>query len=208
MTAFTSALTRWVETLANESAHLDPLTRKRLRALAGHSIAIELSPPAETTTLQFDGDSIRLSAGPIDAPSVIVRGTPSALAAAFIGANGGRSAVTIEGDEVVLGQFRGIIRDFRFDVFAPLEGIVGKSAADAITSVFEIALATLSVIGRGLSDEGGRLAREGVRQIYLTAPEFESFIDSVRALRLRVDRLNVRTDVIERAHSGEESHDE
>ena len=60
MNPFTSALARWVETLANESAHLDPLTKKRLMALSGHSITVELEPSGESTTLQFDGDSIRL----------------------------------------------------------------------------------------------------------------------------------------------------
>ncbi len=207
MTPFTNALTRWVETLANESAHLDPLTQKRLAALSGHSIAIELDPLGESTTLLFDGDSIRLTAGSGHAPSVIVRGTPAALAAAFLGTNGG-SRIAIDGDEVVLGQFRSIVRDYRPDVFAPLEELVGKQTAQAITSLFEVGLATLSAIGRSLSDEGSRFVRDGVRQRYLTAPEFETFVDSMQSLRLRLDRLAVRTDIIETARSGRGNADE
>jgi len=200
----TSALTRWAEMLANESAQLDPLTQKRLRGLDGHSIAIEFDPSGETTTLQFDGDSIRVATGHIDAPSVIIRGAPSALAAAFVGARvrtGG--GITIEGDEVVLSQFRGIVRDYRPDFFEPLESLVGIRAAQAITSLFEVGFSALSAIGRSVAGEGERLARTGVRQRYLTSPELESFLESIQALRVRIDRLNVRTNVIEQARSGE-----
>jgi ubiquinone biosynthesis protein UbiJ len=204
---FTSALTRWAEAFANESAHLDPLTKKRLAGLSGHSITVELEPSGESTTLQFDGDSIRLVTTPSQAPSVIVRGTPGALAAAFLGA-GGRTGVGIDGDEVVLGQFRNIVRDYRPDVFAPLENLVGKQAAQAITGVFELGFAALSALGRSLGEEGGRLARDGVRQKYLTAPELASFVDSMQALRNRVDRLNVRTDIAERDRIGTGSRDE
>jgi ubiquinone biosynthesis protein UbiJ len=204
---FTSALTRWAQTLANESAQLDPLTKKRLAALSGHSITVELEPSGESTTLQFDGDSIRLTNIAAQAPSVIVRGAPGALAAAFLGA-GGRTGVTIDGDEVVLGQFRDIVRDYRPDVFAPLESLVGKQAAQAITGVFELGFAALSAIGRSLGEEGGRLARDGVRQKYLTAPELASFVDSIQALRNRVDRLSVRTDIVERERVGAGSDDE
>ena len=198
------ALTRWVETLANGSAQLDPLTRKRLGALAGRSIAIELDPTGETTTLHFDGDSIRFTSGSADAPSVIVRGTASALAGAFVGASSGRGGIAIEGDEAVLDRFRSIVRDYRPDVLAPLENVVGRQAAQAMTSVFELGFAALSAIGRSLGDEGGRLAREGARQKYLTAPEFDAFLASIQALRIRVDRLKVRTDVVEHERGRDE----
>jgi len=204
---FTSALTRWAETLANGSAQLDPLTKKRLAALSGQSITVELEPSGEATTLQFDGDSIRLTTIRADAPSVIVRGTPGALAAAFWG-TGGRTGITIDGDEVVLGQFRNIVRDYRPDVFAPLENLVGKQAARAIAGVFELGFAALSAIGRSLGEEGSRLARDGVRQKYLTAPELASFVDSIQALRNRVDRLNVRADIAERERASDGSRDE
>ncbi len=204
MTPFTTVLTRWVETIANESARLDPLTRKRLGALAGHSIAIELRPPGETTTLSFDGRSIRVQAGSIATPSVIVRGTPSALAAAFIGADIRGGSITIEGDEVVLGQFRSIVRDYRPEIFSPLYDIVGPQISKAVTSAVELGFAALSAIARSLNDESGRLAREGVRQRYLTTPEFDSLLDSMQALRIRIDRLDVRTNALEHPRDHDE----
>ncbi len=197
MSPFATLLTRWVETLANESAGLDSLTRTRLRALAGRSIAIEIDPPGETTTLHFDNDSIRLSQGLPDKPTVMVRGTPIALASAFLG-SGGRGGLTIDGDDVILSQFRSIVRDFRPEAFAPLEDLVGKQAAQSITNVLEFGFSALAAIGRSLGDEGGRLAREGARHRYLTAPEFESFLASIQTLRVRVDRLTARTEIVER----------
>ena len=197
MSPFATLLTRWVETLANESVNLDALTRTRLRALSGRSIAIVVDPPGETTTLQFDDASIRLSSGPSTTPSVIVRGAPIALAGAFLG-SGGRGGLSIDGDEVLLSQFRSIVRDFRPDVLSPLENLVGKETAQSIANVFEVGLSALAAIGRSLGDEGTRLAKEGARQRYLTASEFDEFIASMQDLRVRVDRLAARIEIVER----------
>ncbi len=197
MSPFATLLTRWVETLANGSANLDSLTRTRLRALSGHSIAIVVDPPGETTTLEFDDASIRLRPGTTHAPSVIVRGAPIALAGAFLG-SGGRGGLSIDGDEVVLSQFRSIVRDYRPDLLSPLENLVGKDAAQSIANVFEVGLSTLAAIGRSLGDEGARLAKEGARQRYLTASEFDAFIASMQTLRVRVDRLAARIEIVER----------
>ena len=62
-----------------------------------------------------------------------------ALAGAFLG-SGGRGGLSIDGDEVVLSQFRSIVRDFRPDVLSPLENLVGKDAAQSIANVFELGL--------------------------------------------------------------------
>jgi ubiquinone biosynthesis protein UbiJ len=194
---FATLLTRWVETLANESANLDSLTRTRLRALSGRSIAIVVDPPGETTTLQFGDESIHLNTGPADAPSVIVRGAPLALASAFIG-SGGRGGLSIDGDEVVLSQFRSIVHDFRPDVLSPLENLVGKAAAQSIANILEVGFSALTAIGRSLGDEGTRLAKASARQRYMTANEFDGFVASIQALRVRVDRLAARTDIVER----------
>lgn len=159
MSPFATLLTRWAETLANESTSLDALTLTRLRALSGHSIAIVIDPPGETITLQFDDASIRVNPGAIDAPSVMVSGAPVALTSAFLGSSG-RGALTIDGDEIVLSQFRSIVHDYRPDVLSPLENLVGKDAAKSIANIFEVGFSALAAIGRSLGDEGTRLAKE------------------------------------------------
>ena len=202
MNALTIALSRWVETIANESAQLDVLTLKRMRMLTGRSIRFEMGA-GDTTTLSFEADRVRLSMDSGDQPSVIVRGTPVALASAFIGA-GKSGGISIEGDETVLAQFRGIVRDFRPDLLSPLQGLVGTPAAETITSLFEFGVSALSAVGRALGDEGSRLARRGASQKYLTKADFDAFIDTMRALRVRIDRLEVRTNIVERARGGDE----
>jgi ubiquinone biosynthesis protein UbiJ len=196
------ALTRWVEGFANASANLDPLTRTRLGALAGHSIAVEIDPPGETTTLHFESDTIRLSPGPSETPSVIVRGDGVALAAAFFGASGGRrDGITIEGDDVILREFRAILADFRPDIPSPLADVVGREAAQTLTSVVELGFAAVAALGRSLADESGRLVRRESQQRYLGAAEFESLQEATRALRVRLDRLAVRIDTVEKSRS-------
>lgn len=202
MNPWASVLTRWVEAFANGSANLDPLTRTRLRGLAGHSIAVELDPPGQTTTLHFELDSIRLSPGLSGTPSVIVRGDAVALTAAFFGASGSRrGGITIEGDDVILREFRGILADFRPDIPSPLVGVVGKDAAQTLTSLVELGFAAVAALGRSLGDEGSRLARHGTRERFLSTPEFEAFQDATRALRVRLDRLMVRTGALEKSRS-------
>lgn len=204
MNPWAKALTRWVEAFANASADLDPLTRTRLRALAGHSIAVEIDPPGETTTLHFESDSIRVNPGLAGTPSVILRGDGVALVRAFFGASGDRhGGITIDGDDVILREFRGIIADFRPDIPAPLADVVGKQAAQTLTSVVELGFAAVAALGRSLADEGSRLARRGTRERYLTTPEFESFQEAARALRVRLDRLAVRTGAIETSRRGD-----
>ena len=125
MSPFATLLTRWVETLANESANLDALTRTRLRALAGRSISIVIDPPGETTTLRFEDDSLRLTPDATDAPSVIVRGTPVALATAFLGSGSRGGSVDRWRRSRSRVEFRSIVHDFRPDVLSPLESLVG-----------------------------------------------------------------------------------
>ena len=95
--------------LANGAADLDPLTRARLDKLSGHSVAIDMKPLGEAVTLSFDNRAIRFEPGIAATPSVIVRGSPAALTAAFFSSAAPRG-MTIEGDEVILTELRSIVR--------------------------------------------------------------------------------------------------
>jgi ubiquinone biosynthesis protein UbiJ len=194
-----NVLTRWAETLANGTAQLDPLTRARLDALAGHSIAVEVNPPGEAATLYFENRVIRLNPGIGAAPSVIVRGRATALATAFFSTSAGRGGMTIEGDELILAELRSIVRDFHPELIPPLDQLVGENTSQAITSLMEFGLATLSALGRSVSEEGNRFVRAGARLRYLGAADFETLLASIKALRVRVDRLDARTEIVERS---------
>ncbi|HTO56554.1 MAG TPA: hypothetical protein VMJ74_02110 [Pseudomonadales bacterium] len=204
MTPFAAAFTRWIESFANGTARLDPLARTRLRALSGRSVEIEIDPPGEIVWLRIDGESIRLrDATPksgeecMDPPSVRVRGSPAAMAAMLFDVGAASPILEIEGDESVLGELRAIVRDFRPDGLPPLDDVVGARAAQTITGLLEVGVSALSALGRSVRDEGRRLARDGVKQRYLTAPDFNDLIDAMQQLRMRIDRLAVRTEMLE-----------
>jgi ubiquinone biosynthesis protein UbiJ len=199
---FIAVLTKWAEALANGAADLDPLTRTRLDNLSGRSIAIDMKPLGEAVTLSFDNRAIRFEPGIGAAPSVIVRGSPAALTAAFFSSAAPRGGMTIEGDELILTELRSIVRSFHPESVPPLDELVGPQAAETITSLLELSFAAASALVRNVGEEGGRLIRAGARQRYLGADDFETLLSSIQALRLRVDRLNARTDIIERASRG------
>ena len=202
MTPFAAALTRWAEAFANGTARLDPLTRARLRGISGHIVEISIDPPGETVWLHIDGESIRLHENACGgAPSVRVRGSPGAMAATLFGLDGPSAKLDIDGDDTILGELRVIVRSFRPDGMPPLEDLVGGRAAQAITSLVEIGASALAALGREVRDEGGRLARGAIGQRYLTAPEFDRYLESLQQLRIRVDRLAVRTGLVESARS-------
>jgi ubiquinone biosynthesis protein UbiJ len=195
---------RWAEAIANGSARLDPLTRTRLRALSGRVVDIELDPRGETLNLSFDGDAVHIASGRSDSPSVRVRGTVPAITAAFFGLPNSGASILVDGDEVVLEQIRMIAREYRPDVFPPLDALVGPEAAQAFAGFVEFGVSALGSLARGMRDEGARLAREGAKQAYLTRAEFDTFIASISDLRIRLDRLRVRADVVESASGGDD----
>ena len=201
MSPFYSVLTKWAEALANGAADLDPLTRARLDKLDGHSVAIDMKPLGDAVTLSFDNRTVRFEPGIAAAPSVIVRGSPAALTAAFFSSAAPRG-MTIEGDELILTELRSIVRDFHPESVPPLDDIVGPQAAETITSLLELGFAAASALVRNVGEESGRLIRAGARQRYLGADDFETLLSSIQALRLRVDRLKARTDIVERSPRG------
>lgn len=201
MSPFFSVLTKWAEALANGAADLDPLTRARLDKLDGHSVAIDMKPLGDAVTLSFDNRTVRFEPGIAAAPSVIVRGSPAALTAAFFSSAAPRG-MTIEGDELILTELRSIVRDFHPESVPPLDDIVGPQAAETITSLLELGFAAASALVRNVGEESGRLIRAGARQRYLGADDFETLLSSIQALRLRVDRLKARTDIVERSPRG------
>jgi hypothetical protein len=66
----------------------------------------------------------------------------------------------------------------------------------------ELGFAAASALVRNVGEEGGRLIRASARQRYLGADDFETLLSSIQALRLRIDRLNARTDIVERSARG------
>lgn len=198
MNPLVDLLFRTLETIANGASRLDPLTHARLQRLSGRRVAIQVEPSGESATLTFDSGIVQLEAGIMETPNVLLRGSPAALAGALLGGNRGNDAVAIDGDEVLLGELEGILRDYRPDSLPPLDSLVGRPVADSLATLFEVGAATLTALGRNAGDEGRRLVRSGVRQRLLTRPDYDVLLGSLAELRVRLDRANARAAVLER----------
>jgi ubiquinone biosynthesis protein UbiJ len=197
MNPLVDLLFRTLETIANGASRLDPLTHARLRRLSGRRVTIQMEPSGETATLSFDGGVVQLEAGMTETPNVLLRGSPGALTSALLGSRG-HDALAIEGDEVLLSELEGILRDYRPDGLPPLDSLVGTQVADSLASLFEVTAAALTALGRSAGDEGRRLVKSGVRQRLLTRPDYDVMLGSLAELRVRLDRANARAAVLER----------
>jgi ubiquinone biosynthesis protein UbiJ len=161
-------------------------------------VAIEVEPFGETATLSFDGGIVQLESGMAEPPNVLLRGSPAALAGALLGGARGTDTLTIDGDEVLLTELAGILRDYRPDGLPPLDSLVGTQVADSLATLFEVGAAALTALGRNAGDEGRRLVKDGVRQRLLTRPDYDVLLGSLAELRVRLDRANARVAVLER----------
>jgi ubiquinone biosynthesis protein UbiJ len=198
MNPLVDLLFRTLETIANGASRLDPLTHARLQRLSGRRVAIQVEPSGESATLAFDSGIVQLEAGMTETPNVLLRGSPAALAGTLLGGNRSNDAVAIDGDEVLLTELEGILRDYRPDGLPPLDSLVGRQVADSLAALFEVGAATLTALGRNAGDEGRRLVKSGVRQRLLTRPDYDVLLGSLATLRVRLDRANARAAVLER----------
>jgi hypothetical protein len=90
-----------------------------------------------------------------------------------------------------------IVRNYKPDVASPLDGIVGKDAASALASLFEVGVAAVGALGRNVADESSRLVRAGAGERYLNSADFETWMASLQALQLRIDRASARLALVE-----------
>lgn len=197
MNPLVDLLFRTLETIANGASRLDPLTHARLQRLSGRRVAIQVEPSGETATLSFDGGVVQLEAGMVETPNVVLRGSTAALAGTLLRGQRNDDAVVIDGDEVLLTELEGILRDYRPDILPPLDSLVGQRVADSLATLFEVGAAALSTLGRNAGDEGRRLVKSGVRQRLLTRPDYDVLLGSLAELRVRLDRANARAAVLE-----------
>ena len=119
----------------NRSLSLDPRSAARLGALEGTSVRFDvIGPGTEAPTplrLEITGGEIVLGADHDAAPNAIVRGTAPALFGWLLASAGSRApaGVTFEGDENLLRQIAALVKDFRPDLEAPLDRLLGREAA-------------------------------------------------------------------------------
>ena len=161
----------------------DPATRARLAPLAGKRIEIACSAPPMQWSIQVEESALRITGGPCDTPSAIVRGNALQLASWLL--PGAGQGVQVEGDVLLLTQLKEIFSDFAPDLAEPLSRVVGSVTADTLLGTFEMGLKSLSGALAGAREE----ARQRSSNMFVQQGEFDALLDGIDTLRLRVDRL-------------------
>ncbi|MEM9621505.1 MAG: SCP2 sterol-binding domain-containing protein [Pseudomonadota bacterium] len=182
--------------VSNQALNIDPQLRARLQQLSGNTVEINCSLPASVWHLTIVGSSLQLGQGPATAPQVIVAGTAMDLAGwLFQRSSQNASRLRIEGDETLLLEIAGMLRDFEPDLQDPLGQLLGPQLATSVLGTAEMGLkgirSMLEGMGRNLqqspagADSGQSFRAEQQEQL-------NALLNGIDELRLRVDRLAAR----------------
>lgn len=192
-------LNRLAEHLTALAARSDPQFGDRFAQLNGRSIEIQCTRPATTAHLVFTPTSASLLPGSHPAPTVILRGPAASLAALLIPPlSGATSDVRIDGDETTLQALVALLRDFRPDLQAPLEQVLGRERAAGIAGGIDLGLRGLQALWQGLHASVDEKVGTYAASQFATTPEVANWLGRIDQLRLRVDRLNARIGAAER----------
>jgi len=190
-----SALAQWCEAVVNGALSLDPVAEVRIRRLDGRSFAIVSTAPEETFVVRCVGARLLVARAAIDKPNVIVTGTSQALLAALTGF--GTPDVMVEGDEALLAELRGVLRDLQPDLTRPLTPLLGAEPAAALSGFVSAGTKLARSLFAALDNEGTRWVRDTAHRRFAASDDVQRFVERVGALRLAVDRLDARVRMLE-----------
>jgi ubiquinone biosynthesis protein UbiJ len=201
---FAALLADGLAEFANATLDLDPAGAARLAALDGIRVLIRtpaptLAPatsgeragsPAELIfSLKVSGDRLRFFYGPIDAPDVIVTGSPTVLIGWALSRGRNRApGLRIDGDSQRLDALAEIVRNFTPDLARPLGRLLGPDSASQLLGAAELAFAGL----RSVIEGAGAGLKQGSAQWFATREGLQAFLDELDSLRIEVDRLAAR----------------
>ena len=206
---FAALLADGLAEFANATLDLDPAGAARLAALDGTRVLIRTSAPTlapvisgEPTggatdlvfSLKVSGERLRLFYGPIDAPDVIVTGSPTVLIGWALSRGRNRApGLRIDGDSHRLDALAEIVRTFTPDLARPLGRLFGAEGASQLLGAAELAFAGL----RSVIEGAGAGLKQGSAQWFATREGLQAFLDELDELRIDVDRLAARVAAVE-----------
>ncbi len=183
-----------LEAALNEALRLDPESRRRLAALHGKVIAVELRGTGITLFLFPGPDGITVLADYAGEPDTVLAGTPLALARLSLGEASGvlfAGEVTLRGDVETGQRFKAILDDLDPDWEEPLARLLGDIPAHRLGRLL-----------RDAADWGrqalGTLARNGAEYLQhearalATREDVTTFVAEVDTLRDDVARIEAR----------------
>ena len=200
-----------LETAFNEALRLDPESLRKLAALQGRVIAIELRGTGLTLYLFPGPDGVVLLGEYAGEPDTVLSGTPLGLARLSLGDASGvlfAGEVTIRGDVETGQRFKAILDQLDLDWEEPLARLIGDIPAHRlgklVRSTTDWARQALETLGRNTAEyleyEARALAtREDVAEF---VADVDHLRDDVARLEARLARLR-RARAVGRGTSGE-----
>lgn len=174
---------------------LDPATEQELATLAGQVVEIQCSQPETAWHLMIEPDRIHLANGPADKPNVILKGSAQTLLHALLTRDTGWP-LEIEGDTALLMKLQSLMRGFSPDLAKPAAQALGQDNAQRLTALLEMGLATASNLFGSAKQQTQDTAADLLGRRYSTTSEVHALQDRLDQLRLRVDRLQARLDLL------------
>jgi ubiquinone biosynthesis accessory factor UbiJ len=195
-----SAMLLPVELAINQVLALDAASGKRLAALEGRSLAVQIKQPAFTLYVQIYGNKLHLSPRSETEPTTTLSGSAPALAGLLLRGealtNLQAHNVELRGDLRFAQQLQALLQDLKIDWEFHLSRFIGDIPTQAMADGVHTATAYARQTSQRVRDDVRDFLLEESRVLPSTA-EFESFYDAISALGLRVDRAAARIALLE-----------
>ncbi len=190
-----------LETALNQALRLDPESLRRMAALQGRVIAIELRATGLTLYLFPGPDGVVLLGEYAGEPDTVLSGTPPGLARLSLGDASGvlfAGEVTIRGDVETGQRFKAILDQLDLDWEEPLARLIGDIPAHRlgklVRSTTDWARQAFETLGRNTAEYLEYEARA-----LATREDVAEFVADVDRLRDDLARLEARVARLRRA---------
>jgi ubiquinone biosynthesis protein UbiJ len=191
-TAITAVLTVLEKAVAT-ALRYDPGTQAQLAKLAGQTLLLECTQPAQSIYLHFTTAGIELSSHHEGELSATLSGRASDILKLLFADQHSLygSGVSISGNAGVLAQLQGLMGQLDIDWELALADAIGTLPAHTLAQ----ALRKTGVWGRERATGAERLVREYLAEesaAVLGRSEFALFVEDIDTTRLALDRLGAR----------------
>lgn len=203
-TAITAVLAV-LEKAAAKALEYDPGTRAQLAKLAGQTLLLDCTQPAQTIYLQFTPSGLALSGHYEGELSATLSGSGADMARLLFGDQHSLygSGVSISGNAGVLAQMQGLTGQLDIDWELALADIIGTLPAHTLAQ----SLRGAGRWGRDRAQSAERLVREYLAEesgAVLGRSEFAAFVADIDDTRFAVDRLGARIARLQARHDNKD----
>ena len=182
-----SAFSQLLEQISNSALALDPASRLKLAGMQDR--CIQINAQGAIYSLLIKDESLRIYHSDSFAWDVRIEGSFAELTQMLLNV-GTPSNIQIDGDELLLQELRAIFSNMKPDIETPIAGILGEQPAQLISALFQAGLGASRMLANTLRDAGFDGVSSHANKNYLQRTEFESFVDALYKLKLRVDRAD------------------